>query len=348
MSATELDGLLKVTHGTVESWIIGSDQPNVTQFNNLKSKLKRPAAIFFMDSPPESVESTVSMRFGFGATDRTRSHAERLAIRDSFRVGKFIGGLWEDLGFSSEDIPTASTNEDPEQVARRIRTDYLPVSIEDQLSLGSDAKAFRYWRDVIEREGILVFLYSLGAKSARGFSIATEVPPIIGVSTTWHPSVRVYTLFHELGHILTRTSSSCIEDTCENPTVDPTERWCESFAASFLMPREEIQNLISNDSIDPISTATWLANRLFVSRKSALLRLIDIQRAEWKDFRRLEARFERNKRGGGGNSPTRTRDITKKDTYGGCLATVGEAYSKGLVDEADIRTYLGMYPDELS
>ena len=276
MSVTELDQLLRVNRGTVESWIVGSSKPNMTQFKSLKSK--RPAAIFFMDTPPESMESTVAMRFALGAADRTRSPAERLAIRDSFRVGKFIGSLWEDLGFSSEDIPTASTNEDAEQVAKKMRMDYLKVSIEEQLSLGSAAKAFRYWRGLIERKGILVFLYSLGENSARGFSIATESPPIIGVSTTWHPSVRVFTLFHELGHILTRTSSSCIEDTGQNPTADPTERWCESFAASFLMPREEIQTLVSNLSIDPISTATWLANRLFVSRKSALIRLIDIQK----------------------------------------------------------------------
>ena len=349
ITTRDLDSRLRVNRGTVEGWIHGHGQPNMTQFNRLKSALKRPAAIFFMDTPPLATESVVVTRFALGAPERSRSPAERLAIRDSWRVGRFVFGLFEDLGLKFEDVPQVSLDEDPEEVATKMRMDYLRVPIEEQLALRSSARAFRFWRGLIERKGILTFAYSLRENSARGFSIATDSSPIVSISTNWHPSVSVYTLIHQLGHIFTRTSSSCFEDTVTGPTTDPTERWCESFAASFLMPREVIQSLIrTHTSIDPISKATWLADQLSVNRRVALLRLIDIQEAEWEDFRHLEARFERNKRGGGGNAPTRTRAKTRKDTYGSCLAVVEEAYNKGLVDEADIRTYLGMYPEELS
>lgn len=290
------------------------------------------------------------MRFALGARSINRSPQEREAIRDSVRVGKFVGGILDDLGLSSGDPPSASTNEDPEVVAEKVRSDFLNVPFDEQLALSSFSSVFRYWRVMIEDKGILVFLYSLGENSARGFSLAEAFPPIIGVSTNWHPSVRIYTLFHELGHILTRTSSSCVEDTGNEQTTDPTERWCESFAAAYLMPREEIEILMrKRNSDDPISTATWLANQLSVSRKSALLRLIDIKMAEWSDFQWLESRFERKNRGGSVDPDhPRTRDVVKKDAYGSCLESVHQAYTKGLVNESDIRTYLGMLPNELT
>jgi len=153
---------------------------------------------------------------------------------------------------------------------------------------------------------------------------------------------------HELGHILTRTSSSCVEEGPERPTQDPIERWCETFAASFLMPRQDVQELIgSRASVDPISTAAWLANKLSVSRKAALLRLVEIGAAQWDDFRRLESRFERKSRGGRPDvDHPRTRDVVRRETYGSCLSVVRQAHIAGLVSEADIRTHLRLQPDE--
>lgn len=290
------------------------------------------------------------MRFALGATSRSRSPTERLAIRDSSRVRRFVGDLWNELGRSAKDIPAASTNENPEDVADRLRADYFGIPVEEQMSWSSPAQAFRQWRTLIERMDILVFLYSLGEHSARGFSFVTESPPVIGVSTTWHASVRVYTLFHELGHILIRTNSSCIEEWGSRPTKDPIERWCETFAASFLMPRKEIQELTAHwKTRNPILTATRLANKLYVSRKAALLRLVETGSAQWDDFRHLESRFEKKSRGGRPDPDRlRTRDVTRSDTYGSCLSAVRDAYRSGLINEADIRTYLRMYPDELT
>ncbi|MCY3986746.1 MAG: ImmA/IrrE family metallo-endopeptidase [Candidatus Dadabacteria bacterium] len=346
----DLEKRLKVASGTVERWIDGDCQPNGTQFKRLKLLLKRPASIFFMETPPISPEAEVAMRLAFGATSRSRSPNERLAIRDATRVRKFVGDLWEELREQYKGIPSASTNEDPEEVANTVRSEILGVGIQEQLAWSSPSQAFRKWRALIERMHILVFLYPLGELSARGFSCASDHPPVIGVSTTWHPSIRVYTLFHELGHVLTRTSSSCVEATTGVPTEDPVERWCERFSASLLMPGQAVRELIErHGSLDAIATATWLANKLCVSRKAALLRLVEIGDATWSDFRRLDSKFER--KGGGGRPDAdyaRTRDIVRRDTYGGCLSGVMDAYQSGLVTEADIRSYLRMSPEELA
>ncbi len=347
---TSLDTLLRVPIGTVESWIEGDDQPNQSQFKRLKERLRRPAAIFFMETPPATAESAVAMRFGFGATGRARTPKERLVIRDSLRVRDFVSDLRDELGRRQMNVPTYSTNESPERVASAVRQEFFGISVEDQMSWKTPTEAFRKWRSLIERMDILVFLYPIGEDSARGFSFATQPPPVIGVSSTWDATVRVYTLFHELGHILTRTNSSCVEDLVKGVSIDPIERWCENFAASFLMPRPEIEKLTSqNQATDPIASATRIANKLFVSRKSALLRLVEIGHANWDDFRRLQSKYEKKKSGGRpDSSQKRSRDVARRDTYGGCLSIVDDAYKAGFVSESDIRTYLRMYPNELN
>ena len=350
-SAEDLDSELNFAAGTVEGWIAGDSQPNNTQFRKLKSLLKRPVAMFFMDTPPlSSTESTVTMRYAFGARSKSRVPEERVAIRDASRVRRFVSDLWLDLGRVPREMPSASTNEDPEVVATAFRSKYVDVSIEEQMSWSSPSKAFQQWRSIVEALDIFVFLYPLGKEGARGFSFATELPQLIGISTTWHPSVRIYSLFHELGHILTRTSSSCIEATSANPTRDPVERWCESFAASFLMPRAIVKELAEKSTHrDALGTAKWLSNKLSVSTKAALLRLVEIELAEWRDFRELESRYEQ-KSGGGRPNPgqKRTRDVIRRHTYGSCLSIVSAAHRANLVNESDIRTFLRMRPDELT
>ena len=349
-STEEIDKRLKLERGSVEGWIAGNELPTTTQFNSLKSLLQRPAALFFMDTPPETTtESSVAMRYAFGAEGRVRSPKERVAIRDASRIRTFVRNLLDDLGQVSREMPSASTNEDPEEVAHQVRTEFVRVPFEEQMTWSSHTSAFRKWRSVLEGMDILVFLYPLGLDSARGFSFANELPPVIGISTTWHASVRIYSLFHELGHVLTRTSSSCFEDTTSKPTADPTERWCEKFAASFLMPKSSFDALKNlSPYTNTIQTATWLSNKLYVSRKAALLRMVETGYAEWRDFQELDAKFERPSGGSGSNDgELRTRDVIRRHTYGGCLSTVKEAYRAKIISEADIRTFLRMLPDEL-
>ena len=351
-SRSDIDAHLKIEEGTVERWIEGEGQPNQTQFKKPKLKLKRPAAIFFMDEPPSTTESTVAMRFAFGSSGQSsdRTPKERIAIRDATRIGGFIGDIQRDLGRLSDEPFYFSLNEDARDTGERVRNQLFDVSIEEQMEWNTPAIAFREWRKRVEKLGIMVFRYSLGSESCRGFALAENRSPVIGINTHWNASVRVYTLFHELGHVLTKTSSSCQENSSNlKPTTDPVERWCESFAASALMP-EAVFNILASQrqGHDALATAGWLAIKLKVSRKAALLRLIEVGKAEWQDFKSLSPKYETNSSGGGeSQAKKRTRSVIRLETYGSCLLDVRTAYERDLVGEMDIRSYLLMYPSEL-
>ncbi len=84
--------------------------------------------------------------------------------------------------------------------------------------------------------------------SARGFSLWDDDAPLIAVNSAWNPAARVYTLFHEYGHLLSRTSSVCLERVgvkISRPT-DPAERWCKEFAAAALLPWSGVSKVLKD------------------------------------------------------------------------------------------------------
>jgi len=53
------------------------------------------------------------------------------------------------------------------------------------------------WRGVLEARGVLVLQLSIGKGNVRGFSAWDDHAPIVAVNTSYHPTARIFTLFHE-------------------------------------------------------------------------------------------------------------------------------------------------------
>jgi Zn-dependent peptidase ImmA (M78 family) len=121
---------------------------------------------------------------------------------------------------------------DKESLSAEVR-ELLGVSREEQASWSQDDYGpFRGWRAAVERLGVLVMQAGgVPVEEMRGFaSIEPAEVPAILVNNKDDPRARAFTVLHEFGHVvLARRGES----------VGPaTERWCESFAGSVLMPSD--------------------------------------------------------------------------------------------------------------
>ena len=132
-------------------------------------------------------------------------------------------------------LPTCDQDEDPQRVATRERG-RIGIPIDAQLGWGTDKEAFLRWREVIEGQEILVQKTTLHEKSVRGFAIFKSGYGLVAVDSTDDYRARIFTLFHEYAHLLLRAGG--ISD--QNRRV-PIERWCNRFAANFLMPADEFR-----------------------------------------------------------------------------------------------------------
>jgi Zn-dependent peptidase ImmA (M78 family)/transcriptional regulator with XRE-family HTH domain len=106
---------------------------------------------------------------------------------------------------------------------------------------GKYKKYFDYLRTRIESLGIIVIQAPFSLEdNIRGLSFTTHQPYLIivnkkdGYEMSYAP--RIFTLIHELGHILLRDDALCDE----NPySRSRQEVFCNKLAAHFLLPREQ-------------------------------------------------------------------------------------------------------------
>ena len=71
------------------------------------------------------------------------------------------------------------------------------------------------------------------------------IAPALIVNSAWNVEARIFTTFHEVGHLVMRTSSACIGyvGVREDPQRS-IERWCDRFAASLLMPEDDVGEIL--------------------------------------------------------------------------------------------------------
>jgi len=251
-------------------------------------------------------------------------------------------------------VPHASTSDDPTVIAQAVR-ERLALSVKEQVSWSSGSAALHAWRDALENSGVSVLMLSIGENSCRGFSLWDERVPLIAVNTSWNAEARIFTLFHEYGHLLTRTNSACLEGPFRRTVnqLDSVERWCERFAAAVLLPSDHLTSYVARLAgpdgrwTPTLESTGRIARHFKVSLRATTLRLIELELASWGLYGSLPAQIDRKPETGGGGTG-RTRAVVRSDQYGG--RTIGlftDAVKRDLIGAGDVLDYLNIPPASL-
>ena len=102
-------------------------------------------------------------------------------------------------------------------------------------------QVFNFWRGLLERQGVLVFQTTkIALTTFRGLSVHHDTLPIVVLNGADAANGRGFTLFHEVAHLVNRTSGLCVLD----DDVDE-EALANRFAANFLMPAEPVRSTVA-------------------------------------------------------------------------------------------------------
>jgi len=111
--------------------------------------------------------------------------------------------------------------------------------------------ALRMLRQSVEALGILIFFNGIVGNNThrkldpsefRGFVLVDDYAPLLFVNAADAKAAQMFTLAHELAHVF--FGSSAVFDLREMRSSDePTERACNSVAAQFLVPRDELLDI---------------------------------------------------------------------------------------------------------
>ena len=230
----------------LKAWESGSERPTIPQLRHVGTLYRRPLAAFYYPSPPKLPPKLRDMRLlpalaneldWVDLSMEARTARERRAM------------LLEVLEAQGEILPELKLRVrlgvDPEGISVKVR-ETLGVTLEGQAEPETDYESLAYWRACLENKGVLVLQTgNLSITTARGFSIPEFPLPVIVINRSDSPLGRVFTMMHELVHIMLRLGGVCDMDYRDwrPPTEQKIEVFCNHVAGAALVPRERLMSI---------------------------------------------------------------------------------------------------------
>ena len=223
----------------------------------------------------------------------------------------------------------------------------LGIPLEQQQRWRYPDAAFKAWREAVEDAGVYVFKRSLEQRKISGFCLRGDEFPVILVNNSTPHTRQLFTLFHELAHLLFGVSSITTTDLGFIDRLEGEAREieirCNEFAAEFLVPSSSFPwDLVDVDDVE--GTASRLAHIYCVSREVILRRLLDADQVDRTTYQRLAREWWE------AGQAARARGSSGGNYYANQVAYLGESfidlgfsqYRAGNVTRGDLADHFGM------
>lgn len=271
----------RISHDTIDAWELGIEAPTYPQLERLAYDIyKRPLAMFFFPEPPEEVTVKQSFRTLPEFEIDSMSAKMRFLLRKAQAYQHNVYELYDGVNPAEKQITKELSFDLSTSVAdmgKQVR-EYLSVTLEEQSSFGNSEKAFKEWRKILEDLGVFVFKDAFKEDEFSGFCLYDNKFPIIYVNNSKSFNRQIFTLFHELAHLLFKTGGvdTHIDDYIDYIQGDDKqiEIICNSFAGEFLVPSGHFYNVADALPVDEESLSL-LANNYNVSREVILRKFLD-------------------------------------------------------------------------
>ena len=296
------------------SWENGTSSPTYPQLETLAYTIyKRPIAIFFLpEAPTEELPSQefrtlpdteLSELYSNTYINIRKGHAFQLALKDLFQNNNPSNNLiWHTVMLDLES--------DIQKEASHIRT-VLDINFDTQCDWKTPEIALKEWRKSIESCGIFVFKSSFKQKDISGFCLTDELFPIIYLNNSTTKTRQIFSLLHELAHILFEVNGLSKFDKSYFNRLPINQKkievFCNAIAAEVLVPQHKFELLTSNFPYDVSKVDDGqiedIANKFSVSRESVLRKFLDLGRVtpEYYSKKAKEWKNQMKKAKGGGD-----------------------------------------------
>jgi len=332
----------------IERWERGEGGPTYSQLEGLADKLKVPVAVFFFPRPPAVPPIEETFRTLPDATIEELPSKVRLLLRKAkalqLNLVELCAGRNQIERLITRDL-VFRPSDSVEQMAGRVR-EYLGISLEIQTQWPNDDHALKAWRDAVQRVGIFVFKDAFKVADFSGFCLTHEEFPIIYVNNSAAKTRQIFTIAHELAHLLFQTSG--VDSLNELPTRSAQARnieiACNRFAAELLLPNEAFENARRGL---PATEATIerIASLFRVSRESVLRRYLDRGEVSQVFYEEAANRWANERREGSGGDYYRTKLAYLGREYVGLALS---AFHQARIDERKLADYLDTRPRNIS
>ncbi len=321
---------LKTTTEKIKKTEKGLASFTLTQIKKLADIYHRPLAAFFTDTTPEMpVLADYRINRGKRLTPQVYT-AERRAY--------YLSNKLAELTDKRSQIPDFPGSLKTDELAYEFRK-YLKAEL---LKSVKSKELLVYYKRVLEEKLlILIIELPLKANDVRGFNISSDISCIV-LNEEDKPSIKLFSLFHEVYHLIKRNSCICsieIEQKAEAIESD-----CDLFSAEFLVPMNDLKEECKKISQVDESAISELSKIYGVSKQVIMLRLLwsgYITKEKYNQFKKegvKKLREEKEKMFGRRNwvevFQNRVGNVTLKETT--------NAYHSGKISYSEVFDILNM------
>lgn len=314
-SGYTLQTLPKKFQNNYNDWETGKKMPTWNQLCDISNQFKRPTAFFFRKTPPKTTETELVEYRRKNLTNRTRTPQLNIALRQFINKRENYCELLDDMNYPKINFSKyTKTGGNVEETANHIRN-ILNISIDTQKEWIYGNKHHRdnqhynflnKWKEEINKLGVLIFEVSrVSLDEMRALCIYYDEYPIILLNGSDSVNGRIFSLFHELTHLIQKDKAIC-----DTHYDNSKEYFCNEVSAEVLVPKKE---LLNEEIVYNNNNKTWedeeltvLSHTYGVSKETILLRLLNLNKTtssfyetkkeEWK---KQNSTRIKNRKGGG-------------------------------------------------
>lgn len=279
-------------------------KPSVSELRKIAQKYDVTFAALLMPAPlPASTRPKVKDFRTHGGKDPESDHKMVVELESISQELNALAALHanEPAIFGQRQIRQTTISDKPEHVADAERS-AMKFDVDRIYPDENQSRSmFLTLRDLIEFQGVFTYVRNLGSTTnCRGFSIFDEagtLPAVVVNGSEDKYGPRNFTLLHEYAHILLREAGISDER-----RTNKHERFCNQFAAYFLMPREPFvaqAKRIRTDKKWTDLNIGRLANLFRVSKSAVAVHLEDLGLAETGLYDSFKSSWIGKKKSGG-------------------------------------------------
>lgn len=335
------------------NWETGQEFPTYAKLKKISEVFRKPSAIFFFPEPPSlppikgdlrTLPTDVINRFSKNIIVQFE-HAEvyQMSVKELYPERKSI--LTQRDTFPSD--MTALCN-----YIRHL----LSFPLGAQKARKNTKIVFEIYRERFYDLGIYVFKDSFRDNSVSGLCINDATHPVILINNSMSFARQIFTLFHELYHLISGTSGAeIIRDdfyVALEPAQEQSERDCDIFANTFLIPHDDFVAELAKQPLTE-EYIEHLAKLYSVSREAIMYTLLKMGKITSADYDALREIFYgeaiRNQKQPGGNNKSGGNYYSTKLSYLGQRYTgdVFKQYFSGRIDSVRASEMLHSKVDHL-
>jgi Zn-dependent peptidase ImmA (M78 family) len=281
---------------TLKEWEREGAELSISEAKSLAKAYRTHWSIFLLETKVKPIKEPVNHRAGYG--DNSPFSINTL---HAYEVARNI--IDASVEIDGQTVNPQLLDNNTRLIAHNHAVSYvrqiMDIDSEDILKVkGAPTEVYKFWRDRVSSLGIYVSEQEMPEEETKAFLLRDAKRAIIVVNKNdRYPFSKVFSLLHELGHMLRGEASAACQISEYASRTSTDEQWCNKFASEMMaldadVLADELVDTI-RQTADPAEVVRRLATKYRTSFTVMLYKLKSYDKVSEKQCKEMLAFFER-------------------------------------------------------